>query len=60
MQKKNKLPLPSSLGKAIHIVAKLGGYIGRKNDPPPGHQVMWGGYITLQSMCVGYQLLEGG
>jgi len=48
------------LGEAVQIVANLGGYLGRKKDPPPGHQVMWRGYAALQLLCAGLLLLEGG
>jgi len=44
---------PEVLGAAIKIVAKLGGYLDRKNDPDPGHQIMWRGYNYLQAMCEG-------
>ena len=41
MQKKRINP-PTNLGAAVGLVAKLGGYLGRSNDPPPGHQlIMW-------------------
>jgi hypothetical protein len=29
----------------------MGGYLGRKNDPPPGHQLIWYGLRTFSS-CV--------
>ena len=41
---------------ATLVVAKLGGYLGRKHDGPPGHQLMWYGYIELRSMAAGYAL----
>ena len=47
---------PTRLHDAVIIVAKLGGYLGRKNDPPPGHQVMWRGYTSLRYMCFGVAL----
>ena len=39
---------------AVHLVATLGGYRGRKHDPPPGHQVMWHGRINLSSATLGH------
>jgi hypothetical protein len=39
-------------------VAKLGGYIGRNNDPPPGHQLIWQGLTKLQIMAMGFALHE--
>ena len=58
--KKKHLTSPLLLGDAVRLVAKLGGYLGRKNDPPPGHQIIWQGYMVLQAMCMGFALHEGG
>lgn len=49
---------PNQLGEAVRIVAILGGYLNRNNDPPPGHQLMWHGYTTLTTMCLAYQLRD--
>lgn len=51
-------PRPTQLGKAVRLVAILGGYLNRNNDPPPGHQLMWHGYATLTTMCMAYQLRD--
>lgn len=56
--KKNGLTPPSLLGEAVRLVAKIGGYLGRNNDPPPGHQLLWQGYTEFQFMCIGFALLE--
>jgi hypothetical protein len=50
---------PVLLGDAVRLVATLGGYLGRKSDPPPGHQLMWQGYAALQLMCLGFMLRGG-
>lgn len=42
----------------MKLVAKLGGYLGRANDPPSGHQLMWRGYAHLQLMCDGFMLSQ--
>ena len=55
MQKKHTRQ-PVLLGDAVRLVARLGGYLGRANDPPPGHQLLWQGYRQLQAMCEGYSL----
>lgn len=47
---------PERLGDAVRAVATLGGHMARKNDGPPGHQIMWQGTITLHYMCAGYVL----
>jgi len=49
---------PGLLGDAVRLVAKIGGYLGRNHDPPPGHQLLWQGYTALQFMCVGFALRE--
>ena len=56
-KKKGMVP-PSLLGEAVLLVAKIGGYLGRNNDPPPGHQLLWQGYAEFQFMCLGFALLE--
>ncbi len=58
MQKKDLSP-PDSIGAAVKVVAKIGGYLGRSGDPPPGHQLMWQGYLRLQLMCEGFALRGG-
>ena len=44
-----------SLGEALLLVARLGGYLNRKHDAPPGHQVVWDGYMR---MATGAQTME--
>ena len=56
--KKNGLEPPLLLGETVRMVARLGGYLGRKNDPPPGHQLLWEGYTVFRFMCLGFGLLE--
>lgn len=42
--KKKPLPeKPPLLGEFIELIASLGGYLGRANDPPPGPKVIWKG-----------------
>ncbi|MBO0696659.1 MAG: hypothetical protein J2P56_11250 [Verrucomicrobia bacterium] len=43
---------------AVRLVARLGGYLPRKNDPHPGYQLMWQGYFLLQLMCEGFALRD--
>jgi len=57
--KNHRLPPPADLGAAVLIVAKLGGYIHRSNDPPPGAEVLCRGFIRLSLMCDGLALAEG-
>ena len=44
-----------SLGQALMLVARLGGYLNRRNDGPPGHQTVWEGYTRL---VTGAQTIE--
>jgi len=56
--KKKGLTAPLLLGDSVTLVAHIGGYLGRANDPPPGHQLLWQGYKEFQFMCLGFTLLE--
>ena len=33
-----------------HTIARFGGYLDRKNDPPPGWQTLWKGWIYVQTV----------
>ena len=39
-------------------LARLGGYLNRNNDPPPGHQKIWEGYVRLATMAETYERLQ--
>jgi len=54
--KKKRLPAPATLRDAIRLVARMGGYLGRKKDPEPGHQLMWEGFYQLLLMTEGFAL----
>ena len=58
--KKNGLKPPTLLGETVRLVAAIGGYLGRKNDPAPGHQILRQGYTALQYMSAGYSLTDDG
>ena len=47
---------PTTVGQAVRLVARLGGYQDRTRDPPPGHEVMWRGYAALMMLCQGFSL----
>lgn len=49
---------PISLGEAIVIIAKLGGYLNRRCDGPPGFQSLWRGYVRFNDMVYGLMLRE--
>ena len=37
-------------------LAKLGGYLARANDPPPGNMIIWRGLFRLQDIELGFDL----
>ena len=45
------LPPPDNLGRAGRTTAQLGGYLNRKHDPVPGHQIVWQGYTRLATVA---------
>jgi len=47
---------PKTLGGAVRLVARLGGYFGRRKDPPPGLEVIWRGQAQLMTLCEGFAL----
>ena len=51
-------PKPPSASLIIRGIAILGGYINRKNDPPPGPTAMWIGIGIMHSMALGFELSE--
>ena len=55
---KKKLQPSACLGDAVLVVAKLGGYLNRNNDLPPGNQIMSRGFAGLQAMCLGHMVLR--
>ncbi len=46
---------PKRWATRMTLVAMLGGYLNRRNDPPPGHQIQWDGQIRLAQRA---QLVE--
>ena len=51
------LPAPPRLGDAVGLVARLGGWLGRKRDPP-GAQLLWHGYTQLVAMAFAFELRD--
>ncbi len=39
-----------------HTIARFGGYLDRKSDPPPGWQTLWKGWIRIQTVLEGVYL----
>ena len=40
-------------------MAKLGGYLARASDPPPGNLVIWRGFSRLNDIHLGMLLAKG-
>ena len=53
---KKRLNPPSQLGEAVRLVARIGGYLARNQDAPPGHELIWQGYSQLRLLCEGFAL----
>ena len=53
---KKKLVHPLKLQEAVVGLARLGGYLARKSDPPPGSKVLWLGLIALGGVVLGLRL----
>ena len=45
-----------SLSHYLTKIARLGGYLARTNDPPPGNMVMWRGLARLTDIETGFAL----
>jgi hypothetical protein len=49
-------PAVPTLAKYSDSVARLGGYMARSHDQPPGNIVMWRGWRRLMDISIGYRL----
>lgn len=47
---------PPLLKDLIRMIAILGGYIGRSNDPPPGPKVMWKGLSRMSDFAMAWEV----
>lgn len=55
-------PVPTEappLKDMIRMIAMLGGYIGRSNDPPPGPKVMWKGLKRMADFAMAWEAFVG-
>ena len=44
-----------TLNAYIIAVARLGGYLDRRHDPPPGTTVLWRGFARLADLVIGFE-----
>lgn len=49
-----------SLGQAVLWIARLGGYLNRRNDPPPGATVIWRGFLVLHEITEMFRIFSSG
>jgi hypothetical protein len=47
---------PPALSLYLTKLARLGGYLARAKDPPPGNTVMWRGLTRLTDIQIGFIL----
>ena len=57
LARSRNLPPPTRLGDAVGLTARLGGWLGRKRDPP-GAQLLWYGYAKLGAMAFAFELRD--
>jgi len=46
----------TTLADYLLCIARLGGYLARANDPPPGNIVMWRGLSRLTDIQLGFAI----
>lgn len=51
--KGRSVPRKKALSQYLIKIARLGGYLARANDPPPGNIVMWRGLSRLTDIALG-------
>jgi len=52
-------PKRASVSHYLLAVARLGGYLARANDKPPGNMVLWRGFNRLMDLHLGYCVAKG-
>lgn len=48
--------MPPTIGDAVTLIARLGGYLNRNSDPAPGTLVLWRGWKRLVDLTEGWLL----
>jgi Transposase DNA-binding/Transposase Tn5 dimerisation domain len=51
-------PEPPSLRQAVHWIAQLGGFMGRRGDGEPGAMVLWKGFQHLADLTTMYCIMR--
>ncbi|MHC2303210.1 hypothetical protein [Rhizobium mongolense] len=52
----NRQATPGSLNFYLTKLARLGGYLARASDPPPGNTVVWRGLSRLTDIRLGTEI----
>ena len=52
-QRSGQSPLTMTVGSFWTEVARLGGYLARSHDGPPGWRTIWKGWLSLQTFLEG-------
>ena len=52
-------PTPPPLREAVFLLARLGGFLGRKGDGPPGVKVIWRGMRRLTDIVAAREIFQG-
>lgn len=55
-KKQDRCVQTPNLREAIRLVAKFGGFLGRKSDGEPGTETLWRGLQRLDGMTEGWRL----
>ncbi len=55
-QKDRAPPRRATVADSLIAIARLGGYLARANDPPPGNKVLWRGLSKLADIAYGATL----
>ncbi len=50
-----ELPPKPTISYYLVAIAKLGGYLAREKDPPPGNMVIWRGLSRLTDIHIGFE-----
>ena len=58
IEKKQPPKEPLKLGEMISMIAKLGGFLGRKSDGEPGTQVMWIGMQRMRDFTLAWETFQ--
>ena len=56
LSKETGPPATPSVSHYLLEIAKLGGYLARAKDPPPGNMVIWRGLSRLMDIHLGFEL----